>query len=212
MSSFPPDDEILAELGRGTTGIVYKARDTHLDRVVALKTLLPSRAANLDARRRFLREARAVASLAGKDEPNIVQLHAVGENYGQPFQLREYVEGQTLDEAVRSHSLGLAEGLVIVRTVAKVVHRVHQRGLVHRNLHPSNVLLASDGTAKLCGFGRVGMLAPSNLPMDLEALQQMLRWLSETVGETLPASAAKLLEAGSIASADAFAEALVATV
>jgi serine/threonine protein kinase len=217
--------EILEELGRGTSGIVHKARDVQLNRVVALKLpALASGAQISEQRARFLREARAVASLDGGVGATIVSVLQVAEINGQLNYAREFVEGRTFEQAVANGSIRLRQGIRILVVVARTTDWVHQRGLVHRNLHPSNVLVAADGTPKLIGFGRVGLLAGSPLaapgmsgtPMsvDLQAVGLMLTWLCSRLNQPLPPSLEAIAHrcsatgAGAFASAAALADAL----
>lgn len=213
-----PGVKILAEVGRGTTGIVYRAQDLRINRVVALKVLLLGPVVEREVRAaRFLREARVLASLTAESEPNIPTLHAVTEYQSQLYCVREFVDGETLEERVLARSIRSTDGVRVLGVIADVVARVHARGLIHRNLSPSNVLVATDGTPKLIGFGRVSIQAgPGRLPpggpkvspeIDIKALQAMLDWLFSALGQPFPGSLKPAL--GSVASAKAFA-ALVA--
>jgi serine/threonine protein kinase/tetratricopeptide (TPR) repeat protein len=136
--------EILEELGRGSMGVVYKAREPALDRMVALKVILAGPHAGLDQLIRIRREARAIARL---QHPNIVQIHEIGDDDGRPFLCMEYVDGPGLDRLLsrwnEQGSLGLtpraAAGLVA--SLADAVHYAHQQGIIHRDLKPANILL-----------------------------------------------------------------------
>ena len=214
-----PHYEVLAELGRGTTGVVYKALCVPLKRIVALKTPLldspPERTARLT---RLLREARVLAALTGNPDPHFPTLHAVVECQGQPYLSREFMEGCTLEQMAAVRALGLREGVAVLAAVGRAVHRVHHRGLAHRNLHPSNVLIGPGNAPKLIGFGLVGLLDGSALlppgrpgaspEVDVRALQGMLDWLCSALGVTLPASLQTVRQPGSVISPGAFAEAL----
>jgi eukaryotic-like serine/threonine-protein kinase len=140
-----PGYEVLCEVGRGGMGIVYQARQTALDRLVALKMV---RAGGDWSRLRA--EAQVVARLA---HPNIVSVYDVGEHGGLPFVAMEFCPGGSLDEKLRGATLPPAEAAGLVRTLARAMHAVHSRGVVHRDLKPSNVLLAADGTPKVTDFG-----------------------------------------------------------
>jgi len=207
-----PGFDILAEVGRGTTGLVYRAKDVRLNRVVALKVLDLGPAAERAMRvARFQREAQVVASLTWKPDPTIPALHAVMEHRGQPHYIRDFVEGKTLEQCAAVGSFKLAEGIRVLEAVARAVARVHARGVAHRNLHPSNVLVAADGAAKLIGFGRVGPLAESELitpgaagtpaEIDVHALQGMLNWLSSALGQPLPSHVEPAVRPGAASSA-----------
>src|SRR6266513_4651679 len=127
--------EILAPIGAGGMGEVYKARDTRLDRVVAIKV------SREQFSERFEREARAVAAL---NHPHICQLYDVGPNY----LVMEYIEGPTL-----AGPLPLAEALPIARQIAEALEAVHEKGIIHRDLKPANIKLTADGKVKVLDFG-----------------------------------------------------------
>src|SRR2546425_13358142 len=117
---------ILALIGAGGMGEVYKARDTRLDRVVAVKLCAEQ------FNERFEREARAVAAL---NHPNICTLHDVGPNY----LVMEYIEGPTLAERIHAGAIPLAEALPIARQIAEALEAAHEKGIVHRDLKPANI-------------------------------------------------------------------------
>jgi WD40 repeat protein/serine/threonine protein kinase len=134
-----PGYDILAELGRGGMGVVYKARQTALKRLVALKMILAGEYAAGPERARFRREAEAVARL---QHPHIVQIHDVGEHDGRPFFALEYVDGGSLAEKLDGSPLPGRCAAQLVETLARAIHYAHQRGIIHRDLKPANVLLA----------------------------------------------------------------------
>jgi serine/threonine-protein kinase len=147
--------ELLEELGRGAMGVVYKARDPQIDRLVALKVL--ATAPGLDPgeaqqhRDRFQREARAAGRLA---HPNIVTIHDVGEDQGRTFLVMELVEGQALDRILRTRRpLPLAEVLTIGEQVASALDYAHRHGIIHRDVKPANILLSPEGGVKVTDFG-----------------------------------------------------------
>jgi WD40 repeat protein/tetratricopeptide (TPR) repeat protein len=142
--------EILGVLGRGGMGVVYQARQTKLNRLVALKMILAGGHAGDDERRRFLTEAEAVARL---QHPNIVQIHEVGEADGQPFFTLEFVAGGSLAAKLSGTPLPSKEAARVVQHLARGIHYAHGKGIVHRDLKPANVLLAEDGTPKVTDFG-----------------------------------------------------------
>jgi serine/threonine protein kinase len=212
---------ILAELGRGTTGIVYEARDTILDRRVALKIpLLGQGAERLAKTQRFLRECQVLAGLTGDPASRIPALHEVGEDGGQPYSIRELVDGHTLAQRVADRTIDLPGALAAFAEVARVVAWVNDRGLAHRNLSLENVLVANDDTAQLIGFGRVGLLTGSPaLPpgatgaspeVDVQALQGLLGELFGAFGESCPSQLERLLQPGSVGSARELADAVAA--
>lgn len=156
--------EILAELGRGTSGIVYKARDPKLDRVVAMKILRPELASLTEAgvalKERFRQEAVAAGRLA---HPAIVAVHDVGEADGRPFMVMEYVEGGTLaDLLVGGRPLPLAEAMEIVLQVCGALDYAHRHGIVHRDIKPRNILVGSLGITKVTDFGTARILGASH--------------------------------------------------
>jgi tetratricopeptide (TPR) repeat protein len=140
----PPGFEVLDLLGRGGMAVVYKARALRLNRLVALKMLLPGQHANLEERIRFRLEAEAVAQL---QHPNIVQVYEVGEQDGCPYLVLEHVEGGNLAGAVGSGqwAVGSKKGAMqasrLIEILARAVHYAHQRGIIHRDLKPGNILL-----------------------------------------------------------------------
>ncbi|MBM4072466.1 MAG: hypothetical protein FJ271_26590 [Planctomycetes bacterium] len=130
--------EIVAELGRGGMGVVYKARQLGLGRLVALKMLLPSQARATDLER-FREEAEAVARLR---HPNIIQVFDIGEADGRPFFALEFIEGESLASWLRSTPQPLEESAKRVESLARAIHAAHCRNIVHRDLKPANILLA----------------------------------------------------------------------
>ncbi len=145
-----PGYEILGELGRGGMGVVYKARQLGLNRIVALKMILAGRHAAEADLTRFRLEAQAVASLL---HPNIVQVFAIGESRGHPFFSLEYMGGGTLAQRLDHRPQGAQEAARLAAVLARAVHAAHQRGIIHRDLKPANILLAADGTSKIADFG-----------------------------------------------------------
>jgi WD40 repeat protein len=145
-----PGHEILGELGRGGMGVVYKARQTHLNRTVAVKVVLAGGHASADELARFQAEAVAVARM---QHPNIVQIFETGQQDGLPYFTLEYVDGGSLAHKLDGTPLPPAEAARLVETLARAVHYAHTNGVVHRDLKPGNVLLAKDGTPKITDFG-----------------------------------------------------------
>jgi S1-C subfamily serine protease len=145
-----PGYELLAELGRGAMGVVYRARDEKLGRPVALKMILAGGHASASDRARFKREAEAVAALR---HPNIVQIYAVGETGGLPFCALEFIEGGNLADQAGRKPLPPTQAAQLVEQLARAVHFAHEHGIVHRDLKPANVLLDADGTPRIADFG-----------------------------------------------------------
>jgi WD40 repeat protein/serine/threonine protein kinase len=144
------DYELIEEIARGGMGVVFKARQISLDRVVALKLLLSGQFASPDALARF--RAEALIS-AGIRHPNIVPVYDVGDANGQPFLAMEYVAGQNLADVVRDHPLPARRAAELVRTIAEAVHYAHEQGILHRDLKPSNVLLDQFDQPRVTDFG-----------------------------------------------------------
>ena len=142
--------EILAVLGRGGMGVVYKARQIRLNRLVALKMILTEGNFGRESLKRFQAEAEVIAKL---QHPNIVQVYEVGNNEGRPFFSLEYVDGVSLDKELKSTPATAAKVASLTETLARAIHVAHQRGIIHRDLKPANVLLTADGTPKIADFG-----------------------------------------------------------
>ncbi|MGH9484055.1 MAG: protein kinase domain-containing protein, partial [Terriglobales bacterium] len=141
--------EVESALGAGGMGEVYRARDTRLDRTVALKVLAAKLDATPELRGRFEREARAIAAL---QHPNICVLHDLGQEGATAYLVMEYLEGETLAVRVRRGALPLDEVITIGSEIASALERAHRAGIVHRDLKPANVMLTRGG-AKLLDFG-----------------------------------------------------------
>jgi hypothetical protein len=142
--------EILGELGRGGMGVVYRARQTKLDRLVALKMILAGSHAGTGEFARFRMEAESVARLC---HPNIVQIYDVGEHEGQPFFALEYVEGGNLAGRVKDPPLSPRRAAELVELLARAIDHAHQHGIIHRDLKPANVLMTAEGQPKITDFG-----------------------------------------------------------
>jgi serine/threonine-protein kinase len=142
--------EILGELGRGGMGVVYKARQVSLGRLVALKMILAGAHASSDNLQRFKAEAEAVAQL---QHPNIVQVYEVGSRNGLPFFSLEYVAGGSLAQKLAGVAMPAREAAAVSETLARAMHHAHEKHIVHRDLKPANILLTPDGTPKITDFG-----------------------------------------------------------
>lgn len=140
--------KILEELGRGGMGVVFKAQDVKLDRVVALKFLPQHLSSSEQDKLRFQQEARAAAAL---EHPNICTIHGIDEHDGQLFLAMAYVEGQTLRE--KMSSLNLKQAIDIGIQVAEGLAAAHEKGVVHRDVKPENIMIRKDGIVQIMDFG-----------------------------------------------------------
>ncbi|MGA8492101.1 MAG: serine/threonine-protein kinase [Terriglobales bacterium] len=141
--------EIQSPLGAGGMGEVYRARDTRLDRIVAVKIIPDQLQADQDLRTRFEREARAISSL---QHPHICTLFDVGHQDGTDYIVMEYLEGETLGDRLRIGPLPLDQALKIAIEIADALEKAHRNGIIHRDLKPGNIMLTKSG-AKLMDFG-----------------------------------------------------------
>jgi Tol biopolymer transport system component/tRNA A-37 threonylcarbamoyl transferase component Bud32 len=142
--------EILEKLGEGGMGVVYKARDTRLDRLVALKVLPADKIADPERKRRFFQEARAASAL---NHPNIITIHDIQDDGAQCCIVMEYVDGRTLDQMIARRGLPAAEVLGYAIPLADALGRAHAAGIVHRDLKPGNVMVTGEGRIKVLDFG-----------------------------------------------------------
>jgi serine/threonine protein kinase len=141
--------EIQSPLGAGGMGEVYRARDTRLDRTVAVKILPAHLSDSPEARQRFEREARAISSL---NHPNICVLHDVGIEDGTSYLVMEYIQGESLDARLQKGPLPLKQAMECGIQICEALEKAHRAGIVHRDLKPGNIMLTSSG-AKLLDFG-----------------------------------------------------------
>jgi hypothetical protein len=152
--------EIIERVGRGGMGVLYRGRDTVLDREVALKVLVGDFVGDADARARFFREAKAAAKLQHR---NIVTIFEFGEEDSMPYMVMEFLRGRDLSSRMRSSEpFPLEEKLDIVAQLCTGLHFAHQQGVVHRDIKPGNIWLLGDGGVKLLDFG-IAKLAASSL-------------------------------------------------
>jgi tRNA A-37 threonylcarbamoyl transferase component Bud32 len=142
--------EVLGQLGRGGMGVVYKARDVKLNRLVALKVIRAGSHLDEGALARFRTEAEAIARLRHE---NVVRIYALGEHRGQPYLVLEYVEGGSLDRLLRGRPLPARRAAALALKLARAVEHSHQYLIIHRDLKPANVLLTAEGEPKVTDFG-----------------------------------------------------------
>src|ERR1035438_1857250 len=155
LAPFFPQLEILECLGRGGMGLVYKARQKTLNRIVALKLLAPERVRDAQFAERFTREAQALAALS---HPNIVTVYDFGQAGGFYFLLMEFVDGLNLRQLLRLRKFTPEEALTIVPSLCDALQFAHDRGIVHRDIKPENILLDKAGRLKVADFGIARML------------------------------------------------------
>src|ERR1051325_11599898 len=156
--------EIRALLGAGGMGEVYLAQDTSLNRRVALKVLPAEVASNQDRMRRFKQEATAAASL---NHPTIAHIYEIGEESGLNFIAMEYVDGSTLREKIQGEPEELSKLLRVLQHVAEGIAKAHNAGIVHRDLKPDNIMITSDGHAKILDFGLAKLIEPQSNPSSI---------------------------------------------
>ena len=145
-----PGYEILAELGRGGMGVVYKAHQISLRRVVALKMILSGGHASGADLNRFRTEAESIARL---QHPNIVQIHEIGEHAGLPYFSLEFCDGGSLEKKLAGTPLPPNGAAALVEKLARAMQAAHDKGVIHRDLKPANILLSENGTPKITDFG-----------------------------------------------------------
>ncbi|HYF34795.1 MAG TPA: serine/threonine-protein kinase [Prosthecobacter sp.] len=150
-----PQLEILACLGRGGMGVVYKARQKTLNRMVALKLLAPERETDPAFAARFAREAQALAALS---HPNIVTVHDFGQAGGYFYLLMEFVDGVNLRQAMKAGRFTPEQALAILPPICEALQYAHERGVVHRDIKPENLLMDKEGRLKIADFGIAKMI------------------------------------------------------
>ncbi len=143
--------DIVSELGRGGMGVVYKGFEASLNRYVAIKVLADSLAHDEAVKERFLREARSMAAL---NDPHIIQIYFIGEDEGQTFFVMEFVEGESLGSMLkRDHQLTVEQSAKVIQQTAMGLSTAHDRGVVHRDIKPGNLMISSRGSVKIADFG-----------------------------------------------------------
>jgi serine/threonine protein kinase len=152
---------LLEKIGEGGMGVVYKARDTRLDRVVAIKVLPREAVGDAERRRRFIAEAKAASAL---NHPNIVTIHEVASAGGLYFIAMEFIEGRTLEKLVGPHGLPPEQALLYAVPIAGALARAHEAGIVHRDLKPQNIMVRDDGLVKLLDFGLAKLVEAEGAP------------------------------------------------
>jgi serine/threonine-protein kinase len=174
--------EIRSQLGAGGMGEVYLAKDTKLNRKVAIKFLATDSSQSERANKRLLREARAAATL---DHPNICAIHEVGEEEARSFIVMQYVEGETLDVKLKYKPLELKESLALAEQIADALAEAHSRGIIHRDIKPSNIIITSRGQAKVMDFGLAKLIQQSEVVHSEAETEALLSTPGEIIG-TVP--------------------------
>src|SRR5271166_6371635 len=156
--------EILQRLGAGGMGEVYRARDTRLEREVAIKTLSLELCSQPEALSRFEQEARSACAL---NHPNIVTIYELGHVKGTCYIAMELVDGETVRSLLASGPLPFRKSIAIAAQVADGLAKAHEIGIIHRDLKPENLMVSRDGTAKVLDFGLAKLLKPDRGSSDL---------------------------------------------
>ena len=152
--------KILSKLGEGGMGVVYKAEDSKLDRLVTLKFLPVHLLGDEEVKKRFEREAKACATLS---HPNVCRVYEIDQVNGKTFIAMEFIEGESLDRQIEQGPLKLGEALDIAQQIAKGLEVVHKKGIVHRDIKPQNIMLGEDGHVTIMDFGLAQLTAASLL-------------------------------------------------
>src|SRR5215469_8286904 len=177
--------QIVAPLGRGGMGIVYKAEDIRLGRSVAVKFVPESMASDRIAVERFQREARAASAL---NHPNICTLHDIGEYENRPFLVMECLEGRNLAERIQAGPISLEEVIEFSIQIADALDAAHSKGIVHRDIKPANIFVTARGPIKVMDFGlakvagRPGSTQPSDSQIVTAAMDDLLTSPGATLG------------------------------
>src|SRR5205085_8928088 len=150
---------VLREIGKGGMGVVYKAEDTKLHRVVAIKALSADLIGDDKPRARFMREARAASAI---DHPNICTVYEVNEADGSLFFVMQYVEGRTLKKAVSARPLAVDQALEYMLEITDALAEAHRRSIIHRDIKSSNIMINERGQIKVLDFGLAKVLRPSS--------------------------------------------------
>ena len=166
-----PGYEIVEELGRGGMGVVLKARQTKLDRLVALKVLHPEISADVAFAERFGREARALARLS---HPHIVTVHDFGQVEGLSYIVMEFVAGVNLRQRLHGHRLPLNEVLTIMAQLCDALQYAHEEGIVHRDIKPENILFDKQGRVRIADFGLAKLTARTTADYTLTGAGQVM--------------------------------------
>ena len=175
--------KVVAAVGSGGMGQVYRATDTKLNRDVALKVLPPEMASNPERLDRFQREAKALAAL---DHHGIVVVHSVEEADGIHFITMQLVEGQSLDRLIPQEGFALEQLLEIAIPFADALSAAHEKGIIHRDLKPANIMISESGRVKVLDFGLAKVADPSDAPKESSNLPTEMHTREGAVMGTMP--------------------------
>ena len=167
--------EILAPIGAGGMGEVYRATDTRLHRTIAIKILPPEKVPDAERKQRFLQEARTASALS---HPNIVTLHDIANDSGRDYLVMEYVPGKSLDKLIPPEGLPLSETLLYIQQIASGLAAAHQAGIVHRDIKPHNVIVTAGSQVKILDFGLAKLVERGT------GLEDQTQTLRETLTQT----------------------------
>src|SRR5688572_8143976 len=170
---------ITAQLGQGGMGQVWKARDTSLEREVALKVLPPQYIDDPERKDRFVREAKSASAL---NHPNIVTIYEINSDQGIDFIAMEYVAGETLSKVIHRGALTVDAAIRLAVQVAEGVGRAHRAGIVHRDLKPGNIMVTDEGLVKVLDFGLAKWWAPARAPLASDVTRLASTQIGTTVG------------------------------
>src|ERR1700734_3934865 len=148
----------LERLGGGGMGEIYKARDSRLNRIVAVKVLAPGKTRDPNGRRRFIQEAQAASAL---NHPNIITIHDILPEGDTQYMVMEHVSGQTLHQMIAAGRLPVEQARLISTQMANALAAAHAAGIIHRDLKPANVMIASSGLVKILDFGLAKLMDPT---------------------------------------------------
>jgi serine/threonine protein kinase len=169
--------EILSLIGSGGMGEVYRARDSRLNREVAIKVLPSEVAADHDRLARFEREAQVLASL---NHTNIANIYGVDDSSGTPALVMELVEGPTLADRIAKGPIPLDEALPIAKQIAEALEAAHEQGIIHRDLKPANIKVRPDGAVKVLDFGLAKAFDPVDQPLATRRCHRRCRFTPRT--------------------------------
>ena len=176
--------DLVAELGRGGMGVVYKGYESQLHRYVAIKVLADSLAHDPAIKERFLREARSMAAL---NDPHIIQIYFIGEDEGQTYFVMEFVDGESLSSVLKRETrLKPEQAAKIVYQTALGLATAHDRGVIHRDIKPGNIMIDSRGNVKIADFGIA--LSSADLSKKLTSCSKWSRPRFPTCVRSMPTS------------------------